>query len=361
MDKKDDLFSESQHIYKYACYVMLFLHLLYAAMFYFAGSTISSIYNVCATILYVFMMIRVRKNKVCKKCFIMCFLEMMLFSSIETLLCGYNSGFSFYFLCVISITMLFTYMVRETVTITTRYVVAEICYFLIVTCLSCFEVFGSVQLFAGWDKALYGTNMFFCAFFLLVFGLAFTKSVQKTEQALQKENRKLENAANYDPLTKLLNRRTFDHYFAEAVQGVINRGQDFTVMMVDIDDFKKVNDTYGHDAGDEVLKNVALILKCVVRPYDTVFRWGGEEIMLLLIADKKDTQIIAERCRERISHFVLQYDNQEIKTTITTGLCAYSALETKDSMIEKADSALYYGKQHGKNRVVTYSSHMSDV
>ena len=111
----------------------------------------------------------------------------------------------------------------------------------------------------------------------------------------------LEKYANYDTLTHLLNRRSMDNYMQEAYRQATTGKSSFCLLMADIDDFKKVNDTYGHDCGDEVLKYVAQTISTGVKKNDSVFRWGGEEICILLNADTK----------------------------------------------------LYWGKQHGKNRVVS--------
>ncbi len=107
----------------------------------------------------------------------------------------------------------------------------------------------------------------------------------------------LEKYANYDTLTRLLNRKSMNAYLDEAYSQACKNKADFCILMIDIDDFKKVNDTYGHDCGDEVLKYVATTVSCGVKKQDNVFRWGGEEILTLLRANKAQAMSAAERIR----------------------------------------------------------------
>ena len=107
----------------------------------------------------------------------------------------------------------------------------------------------------------------------------------------------LEKFINYDTLTHLLNRRCLDNYLECAYKQAKTGKSPFCLLMVDIDDFKKVNDTYGHDCGDAVLKEVSSRILAGVRDTDTVFRWGGEEILVLLRADEDGATQTAERIR----------------------------------------------------------------
>lgn len=123
--------------------------------------------------------------------------------------------------------------------------------------------------------------------------------------------------------------------------------------MIDIDDFKKVNDTYGHDCGDEVLKYVAGTVSTGVRKNDSVFRWGGEEILVLLNTDEAQAVNTAERIRRDIERNVVNYrDEVVVQITVTIGVSAYEGGKSIQGMMDDADAKLYYGKRHGKNQVV---------
>ena len=164
----------------------------------------------------------------------------------------------------------------------------------------------------------------------------------------------LEKYVNYDTLTHLLNRRSMDNYL-QAAHKQANTGQTtFCLLLMDIDDFKSVNDTYGHDCGDEVLKAVAAIISNGVRKDDSVFRWGGEEILVLLNTDEGKALSIAENIRREVEEFVLNYrDELKISVTVTVGLATYGSGKSIQEMMDEADAKLYYGKRHGKNQVVT--------
>ncbi len=164
----------------------------------------------------------------------------------------------------------------------------------------------------------------------------------------------LEKHANYDTLTRLLNRKSMDSYVNAAFMQAMTGTSDLCFMMADIDNFKKVNDTYGHDCGDEVLKYVAQAISTGVKKEDTVFRWGGEEIFVILKADPYNAVRIAERIRKDIEKSVVNYRNEcTVAVTVTIGISPYEDGTTVQKMMDDADAKLYWGKQHGKNQVVS--------
>lgn len=331
------------------------LRLIYAIIFFSSHDIVGFCISCVSVVCYIGLSIVVTRKLRASICCIICFVEVLLYSIFGIFRCGYISGFIFDVLFATPLLLQVLHMSGRDVKNIIKGIVVSLFFVFISYILNVTNIFSlEVNISSICMKLIYSLNLLSGFLLLFLFMFLFVDQVLHTETSLRKENKRLENVANYDPLTKLLNRRTFDQYYDKALINLKENGQDFTIMMVDIDNFKKVNDTYGHDAGDEVLKNVALILKCVVRPYDTVFRWGGEEMVLLLLSDINGAYDVAERCRKRIENFSMQYDNNTIRVTITTGLCAYRESEDKDSLIEKADECLYYGKQHGKNQVVVH-------
>ena len=163
----------------------------------------------------------------------------------------------------------------------------------------------------------------------------------------------LEKYVNFDTLTHLLNRRSMDKYLNGAYRRAKSGNSTFCLLMIDIDDFKKVNDTYGHDCGDAVLRYVADTVSRGVRTKDNVFRWGGEEILALINADEERAMHVAERIRKDIAASHVSYrGNVQVAVTVTMGVAPYRVGATLQSMMDEADANLYYGKRHGKNRVV---------
>ena len=163
----------------------------------------------------------------------------------------------------------------------------------------------------------------------------------------------LEKYVNYDTLTHLLNRRSMDNYLQAAHKEAVSGQAPFCLLLMDIDDFKKVNDNYGHDCGDEVLKGVARIISTGVQKNDNVFRWGGEEILVLLKTNLDEAVAVAERIRKSIAKDPIEYsETVRVSVTVTIGVAPYTAGVSIQQMMEDADAKLYYGKKHGKNQVV---------
>ena len=163
----------------------------------------------------------------------------------------------------------------------------------------------------------------------------------------------LEKYVNYDTLTHLLNRRSMSNYLQAAHRHARTGKTTFCLLMIDIDDFKKVNDTYGHDCGDEVLKYVAGTVSTGVRKNDNVFRWGGEEIHVLINADEDRAVEVAERIRHKIEKNIVHYrDDIKVNVTVTIGVSSYKGNKSIQEMMDDADAKLYYGKRNGKNQVV---------
>lgn len=165
----------------------------------------------------------------------------------------------------------------------------------------------------------------------------------------------LEKYVIYDPLTHLLNRRSMYKYLTDAHQQARAGNTPFCLMMMDIDDFKHINDTYGHDGGDEVLRFVASTIACSVQKQDKVFRWGGEEILILLMGTEEQSLAAAERMRRDIARSPVKYrGDTEISVTVTFGVAPYRQGVSLQDMMDEADRNLYYGKNHGKNQVVCH-------
>lgn len=165
-------------------------------------------------------------------------------------------------------------------------------------------------------------------------------------------NRKLEHYALTDLLTGLPNRRAGMDMLGQAWSAASRSGQDLAVMMLDIDRFKSVNDTYGHAIGDQVLKEVGTLMRASARKDDLLSRVGGEEFLVICQnSDIKSTLQAAERLRQTVSSKTLQVDGLALNATISIGIaCKEAEMSGMDSLLAAADKALYAAKQSGRNR-----------
>lgn len=162
-------------------------------------------------------------------------------------------------------------------------------------------------------------------------------------------------AAMCDPLTQTGNRAAMSNALQREIQLANRYQQALSMMVIDIDHFKSVNDNYGHAAGDDVICNVAKAITTVCRETDLTFRFGGEEFVVLLNkTDAAGARVIAERVRRHIASLNTQSDQHAISVTASIGTAELNQDDNGESLFERADSALYKAKQQGRNKVVSY-------
>ncbi|MGB3254585.1 diguanylate cyclase [Buttiauxella gaviniae] len=169
------------------------------------------------------------------------------------------------------------------------------------------------------------------------------------EEIVKSENGK-------DPMTKLLTRRFIPTIMGREIGLSIRSGKPFTIALLDIDYFKKINDNYGHAVGDNTLKNIATWLHEYVRSSDYVFRYGGEEFMLLLVETTlSQAQVLTERLRNHIASQMIEVDvDTSFNVTISAGLVEFDNHPDYQRLINKADQMLYQAKNNGRNCIECY-------
>jgi diguanylate cyclase (GGDEF)-like protein len=155
-----------------------------------------------------------------------------------------------------------------------------------------------------------------------------------------------------DSLTGLLNRRSFMDLSSKEETRARRHGDPFSVLMLDIDHFKKINDTYGHPVGDLAIKALAEVCSNALRPHDILARYGGEEFVLTLPhTPTEGARTVAERIREAVQKLEVPCDQGPVRFTVSIGVSTYASGQAFDSIVERADKALYVSKQSGRNRV----------
>lgn len=180
------------------------------------------------------------------------------------------------------------------------------------------------------------------------------EEVKKANEVITELNEKvktLEETSNLDSLTKVFNRRALTSYLSEVCS---NKGVPYAlhVIMLDIDNFKAINDNYGHITGDKILIFIASILKKTLRDGDKIFRYGGEEFTVIINRNTDEQcELIADRLLTLVSSNRLIYMGERISVTASIGVTKFHAGDTPDSLLSRADKALYMSKRNGKNMV----------
>jgi diguanylate cyclase (GGDEF)-like protein len=180
---------------------------------------------------------------------------------------------------------------------------------------------------------------------------AIVKAVHNNQQD---ETKKWKTQALVAPLTHVLNRNAYNLTLEQTLRD-FSRYKDPTILMVaDIDHFKKVNDTYGHKAGDGVLRSVAASLNQSIRASDFIFRYGGEEFVILLKkCSLEQSKRVAEKIRLKVEENFSLDKGQKLSVTVSLGLTQFKEKDTEDSVFQRADQALYAAKSNGRNRIET--------
>ena len=179
------------------------------------------------------------------------------------------------------------------------------------------------------------------------------------EKELSQMNDRLLHISMTDGLTGVDNRRALEQRLHEMFEHSLRLHEPIACVMCDIDHFKKVNDTYGHAAGDDVLKQFAEILKDEAREIDRVGRYGGEEFLLLLPGTVLDSAVtFAERLRQRVEQNTFSFEGGTLKRTVSLGVASWPhpKIKGREEMLKAADDALYVAKEMGRNRVIRFDS-----
>ncbi len=179
------------------------------------------------------------------------------------------------------------------------------------------------------------------------------REVAERTSELGEANRKLKKVARIDPLTGLLNRRAYQAEAEVEIKRVLRSDRPFTLVLADIDNLKELNDCYGRQLGDVVLRRVAGVLSSQVREVDRLARWGGGEFILLLPeTDQTGAALVAEKLRSSVEGERFLHEGKALNVTLTLGVAEHRRGENLDTTLVRADTALVQGKRRGRNRVM---------
>lgn len=183
---------------------------------------------------------------------------------------------------------------------------------------------------------------------MLIFGSGII--LLKLFHEMLKEKALLSDLATTDRLTGLYNRHGFMALVEQEVNDEIQRIDSLSILVLDIDLFKEVNDQYGHQCGDYVLSKLAKVMRTVLRKHEMVARWGGDEFIVLLPdTDESELAALAERLRIEVAQTVFSYKNNDVSISVSIGGTTYEPGDSFESLASRADKALYMGKNSGRN------------
>ncbi len=165
-------------------------------------------------------------------------------------------------------------------------------------------------------------------------------------------SKKYQQLAHFDPLTQLSNRRDALCILKHEQARIMRSNDPLSVILCDVDHFKKINDQFGHNAGDAVLIELSKIFACNIREQDCVARWGGEEFIFVLPqTSTSSAYIIAEKIQEKLQNHMINHENNEIKVTVSMGIEQLTSKQSIDEVINAADKLLYQAKSSGRNQI----------
>lgn len=329
------------------------LHAVFALFFLLTDVLVLSVYNIAVVAAYQGILLLIKKKRVYLAYILTC-IEVVVHAILATLLVGFASGFQVYCVAMIAVScyVTFTWECFKKGTAET----------LLFSLFSMFGYFGCyalseyVEPFFVIDELastiMYIVNALLMFTIIFSFMMLLFWDINHRSDKLAAKNSQLDEMSKKDPLTKLYNRRFMNYELNRRMSDLMTDGKIFGLIMADIDNFKKVNDTYGHEAGDDVLIAVANEFTNALRGDDCVCRWGGEEFLVIINGNHHVTGEVAERIRKRIEELSIETGGHSLKVTMTFGISESIPGLRVERLIQIADERLYKGKQSGKNCVI---------
>lgn len=341
----------TDRFFKLALSLVAVIHCIIFAEMLFLDITPMVIYNIFSICCYLVGIYLIHRRKY-TVVYLFAYLEIILHSYIAAICLGWTFGFALYMIALVPVGFYMQYFINENKMGTVLPLLLGILDLAVfISCQMMSDIIEPLYVISDPKirKYTYTFNAVCTFIMLLCFSTIFLNEMKKNHKELKEINNKLNAMAKLDTLTGLFNRRGIKPFLDVCAVS----GRSFCIAMCDIDDFKNVNDSYGHDVGDEVIAETAKIIRADIKPDDHVCRWGGEEFVFIvdnaLIADGSD---VAEKIRYDIEHRNLEMFGKKIDFTVTIGITQYQEGESIEETISRADEKMYDGKHSGKNVVV---------
>lgn len=341
--------------FRICIFTAIILHIVFFVIFFIKDIKLLMFFNIFSIFLYIIIFkYLIEKYLVISS--IITFFEVSIHSTLCIYLIGWKGGFYVYPLCIIPV----IYFIS--INILKKDLYGHIMVIVTLVDYQLLKTFSDSRLalyeykFKELDKILYNFNTICASIFFVFLVHAFLSEMRHIQEDLENMNEAFKNMANIDPLTNISNRRCMDEKINLEIKKANCLKSGFCIAICDIDNFKKINDTYGHDCGDLVLKGISNILK----ENSTIFnieicRWGGEEFLILLKnSNIKMAEDICEKILNDIRNYNLLYGNYNIKITMTIGISEFNSQNNNiTEVLRIADMNLYKGKKGTKNCIIT--------
>lgn len=339
--KRNDVF----HIYSQAVILCLAVHIVFVVSFGCLRIYPMMYYNVFSVVFYIFA-----RYTLCKRYYrltvSMVHIEVAFFVALTTVYVGWEPGYAFYLIALCSLVYFCPY---KNIYVPYFFSVGELILFI------CLRLYSNghapaapMPSFASQRFYLYNTAA--CFGVILYAAYISNLSTVFARRELIEKNQKLLLRVNHDELTKLYTRNYLKEMFAKVQEESLLTA----FVMADIDDFKKVNDTYGHSCGDYVLFTVSTIMKTVCSSKAYIARWGGEEFVLMFYGCTNEEALESvQNLRRAVETYDFHYEDVEFHITATFGISFANENSGFDAWINTADERMYYGKKNGKNTVIS--------
>lgn len=344
--KESKLASFNVHtIYSRIVLLALGAHVAFAVVFISLKIYPMMLYNFFSIAFYL-VLYRILKPKLYSVAVAAVHLEVALFSAVTTLYLGPEPGYTFYLIALCALVYFCPY---RNIYIPYYFATAELAVFLALKIYYMSHEAIAPITSPLINQVLYCLNAAACVYVILYAAYITNLSAIFARQELMKKNLNLQNLLHHDDLTRLYTR----NYLAERFEKAQNASEPMALVMTDIDNFKHINDTYGHPCGDYVLFTISTIMKTVCPSGTDIARWGGEEFVLLFHNSNKE-EILAsvQNLRETIAAYEFQFEEHEFQVTATFGVGYSDERGMLNSLVSLADERMYRGKQTGKNRVI---------
>ncbi len=332
------LANEKNKVFLITC---LCVHLIYFGFYLCTGSMGLAVLNILSSCIYIVLLLTSRKGS--STGVVIAFFEIMIFSILSELLTAGSMGYMYYPLGMVAVIFYLAEVKKNQIILLELIgVISTVVIFIIDIKNITIPIFPLVN-YDNIRNSIILANILVALVNMLYVSFLYLEEQEKNRAAL-------EYNLHHDQLTGLYNRR----YFYMQI-GALKRGQgEYGIALIDIDNFKSINDSYGHKAGDAALVTLSHILERHLHPKDVAVRWGGEEFIIFMpetdesTAHEQLTQIL-QAVRENI----LTLDGHSIAFTVTMGLSLHDDPAVYEYVINEADRKLYEGKNSGKNRIIT--------